>query len=109
MSETIFNLSIGIKEKLNNENLTPVKYWRTDAGIYQLIKTTNSSSCNCLFIAQIANGEELLNNVEIIVKNTVSPEDPWVVVAVDEAKPEDISVQVSFVVISPINLLYYKI
>ena len=60
MSETIFNLSIGIKEKLNNENLTPIKYWRTDAGIYQLIRTTNNSNCNCLFIAQIANGENIL-------------------------------------------------
>ena len=44
----------------------------------------------------------MLNNVERIVKNTVNPEDPWVVAAVDEAKPEDISVQVSFVVIFPI-------
>ena len=55
-----------------------------------------------LIIFYFINGEELLNNVERIVKNTVNPEDPWVVAAVEEAKPEDISVQVSFVVIFPI-------
>ena len=45
------------KEILKSDSLTPVKYLRTDAGIYQLIRTTNSSSWNCFFIVQIANWE----------------------------------------------------
>ena len=97
------NLSYGIKFKLNSASLIPVKYCKTAVGMYHSIITTRSNNWSCLLIAQIAKGDELLIMMENIVRNTVTPDDPCVVVTTDVANNEGFSIQVSFAVILPIK------